>query len=220
MRHTISKILDLKRNVLIACAMILCFGAQAKNDNDSTGGGDFSLGMRTTISAFTDAGSAGLGSGGEFRIRISKHINTEWFADYITTNIQNLGFRRDAHIGWAVLFYLDKNPLAKGKITPYLLAGHCFDYTKVYSTWPEVSPQERWSSAVHMGVGIHYSLTERFDISLSALYMLHLGTHVETSITDDNVSGQKYLNVTKQTGASLEGHLLTTLSVNYRIGRL
>lgn len=219
MRNTFSKISGLKRSSLIACVMMLCLVTQAKNDKDSAGGGDFSLGMRTTISAFTDAGSAGLGSGAEFRIRISKHINTEWFADYITTNIQNLGFRRDAHIGWAVLFYLDKNPLTKGKVTPYLLAGHCFDYTKVYTTRFGVSSQERWSSAVHMGFGSHYNFTERFDISLSALYMLHLGTHVETSIAYDE-GQQKYLDITRETGVSLEGHLLTTLSVNYRIGRL
>jgi hypothetical protein len=220
MRHKKPRILDLRIYAAIAAIMLSCIVVQARNGKDSAGAGDFSLGMRTTVSAFSDAGSLGMGSGGEFRIRVSKHINTEWFADYITTNIQNLGFRRDAHIGWSVVFYLNKNPLTKGKVTPYLLAGHCFDYTRVYSTAPTVSPQDRWSSAVHLGFGIHYNLTECFDVSLLTQYMLHLGTHIETSILYDDATQQNYLNITRETGASLEGHLLTTLSVNYRIGKL
>ncbi len=195
----------------------------ASATGDSTRyGGDFSLGMRTTMSAFTDAGSIGMGSGGEFRIRLSRQINTEWFADYITTNIQNLGYRRDAHIGWSVLFYLDKNPLTVGKVTPYILAGHCFDYTRVYSEWPSVSPQERWSSAVQAGFGIHYNITKRFDISLLSQYMMHLGTNIVTSIESNGEGpiGGEYLNITRQSGLSLEGHLLTTLSVNYKVGKL
>jgi hypothetical protein len=220
MNYTKSMVSNLRIYAAIAAIMLSCFVVQARNGKDSAGAGDFSLGMRTTISAFSDAGSVGVGSGGEFRIRASKHINTEWFADYITTNIQNLGFRRDAHIGWSVVFYLNKNPLTKGKVTPYLLAGHCFDYTRVYSTDASISPQQRWSSAVHMGFGIHYNLTDRFDISLLAQYMLHLGTHIVTEIDYDDATQQNYLNVIRESGASLEGHLLTTLSVNYRIGKL
>jgi len=197
-----------------------CFAASAGNKDTARGAGDFSLGMRTVISAFTDAGSMGMGSGGEFRIRLSKQVNTEWYADYITTNVQNLGYRRDAHIGWSVLFYLNQNPLTKGKVTPYVLAGHCFDYTKVYSYWPEVSPAERWSSAVHAGFGIHYNLTSRFDVSLLAQYMMHLGTHIESQVVTDEITGDKYLDITKGTGLSLEGHLLVTLSVNYCLGHL
>lgn len=205
--------------ILIIVLLPFCAIAQNKADTNR-GSGDFSLGMRTTVSTFTDAGSIGMGSGGEFRIRLAKHINTEWFADYITTNIQNLGYRRDGHIGWSVLFYLDKNPLQVGKVTPYVLAGHCFDYTKVYSVWPGIGSAERWSSAVQAGFGIHYNLTSRFDVSLLTQYMLHLGTHVETSFPTDSISGQKYMDIKKETGASLEGHLLITLSINYCLGHL
>ena len=114
-----------------------------KSKEDSLYGGQFSLGMRNTLSVFTDAQSVGMGSGGGFRIRLSKLINTEWFADYISTDIQGLGYRRDAHIGWSVLFYLSKNPLTAGKVTAYILAGHCFDYTEVYSVYPGVGSAER-----------------------------------------------------------------------------
>ncbi len=210
----------MKSKILIIAFSFYCFAAIAGNKDTARGAGDFSLGMRTVISTFTDAGSVGMGSGGEFRIRLSKQVNTDWYADYITTNIQNLGYRRDGHIGWSVLFYLSQNPLTKGKVTPYILAGHCFDYTKVFSNWPDVSPAERWSSAVHAGFGIHYNLTSRFDISLLAQYMLHLGTHIETQVKTDEASGIKYLDVSKGSGLSTEGHLLITLSVNYCLGHL
>jgi hypothetical protein len=209
-----------KKCFTILSALVITLVCFAGNKDTVRGAGDFSLGMRNNISAFTDAGSVGMGAGGEFRIRLSKHINTEWFADYITTNIQNLGYRRDGHIGWSVLFYLDKDPLTVGKITPYLLAGHCFDYTKVYSEWPGVDPAERWSSAVHAGFGIHYNITSRFDVSLLSQYMLHLGTHIETVIVSLPGADVNHLDIKKETGASLEGHLLITLSVNYCLGHL
>jgi hypothetical protein len=199
--------------------LLFIFHVNAQTKKDSSYGGLFSLGMRNTLSVFTDAQSVGLGSGGEFRIRLSKLINTEWFADYISTDIQGLGYRRDAHIGWSVLFYLSKNPLTVGKVTAYILAGHCFDYTDVYSIYPGVASAERWSSAVQGGFGIHWNLTRHFDISLLSQYMLHLGTNVITSIDEDQ-QGQRYLSITRGPGLSQEGHLLTTLSLNYEIGKL
>jgi hypothetical protein len=208
------------RSRIIIFLFTLCFiKASAAGGDTNRGTGDFSLGMRNTISAFTDAGSMGMGAGGEFRIRLTKHINTEWFADYITTNIQNLGYRRDGHIGWSVLFYLDKNPLTVGKVTPYVLAGHCFDYTRVFSI-SQNAYADRWSSAVQGGLGMHYNLTSRFDVSLLAQYMMHLGTHIETNVIQPAGADVPYLEITKESGLSLEGHLLITLSVNYCLGHL
>ena len=45
-----------------------------KLDNES---GYFQLGVRNTISAFSDAGSTGFGYGGQFRIRVTNRINTD-----------------------------------------------------------------------------------------------------------------------------------------------
>ena len=173
--------------------------AQSKNES-----GQFTLGVRSTSSLFTDAGSPGSGIGGMFRIRMGKRVNTEWFADYLTTNLQNLGYRRDGHIGWSVLFYLSKEPMQAKKLSPFLIAGHCFDYTKVY--------------AVQMGVGTHYNLSEKFDVSLTAQYMSHLGADLHSHIEEEN--GVKKLEIAKHGGAGLEGHLLITLSLNYRLGNL
>lgn len=179
--------------------------------------GQFSLGMRNTCSLFTDAGVPGTGFGGQFRIRMSKRVNTDWFSDYLTTNIQGLGYRRDMHIGWSVLFYLTKDPVQPKKFSPFVLAGHCFDYTQVYSFY-EGSAKDRWSSAVQMGFGTHYNFTERFDVTFMAQYMNHLGNSLESNITNEN--GIKHLETVRQQGVSLEGHLLLTLSLNYRIANL
>ena len=210
--------ISMKNFTGIIAAALLLLSASLFAQKDSTAG-EFTLGMRSTVSTFTDAGSAGLGAGGEFRIRVTKHMNTEWHSDYITTNIQSLGFRRDAHIGWSVIFYTDKDPLVTGRITPYFLAGQCFDYTNVYSDYLQTHT-ERWSAAAAQGgLGLTWRITNYFDLSTIAQYMMHLGAHVETDVLTTE-QGQKYLQVTKGGGASLDGHLLITLALNYNFGKL
>ncbi|HTA83253.1 MAG TPA: hypothetical protein VK783_09980 [Bacteroidia bacterium] len=204
------------RSIFAVTLLLFCITTQAQKDSTA---GQFSLGMRSTVSSFTDAGSNGLGAGGQFWIRVTKHMNTVWYSDYINTNIQSIGFRRDAHIGWSVVFYLDKDPMLTHKITPYLLAGQCFDYTNVYSDYFNNSVQ-RWSAAAAQGgMGATYKLTDHFDFSVIALYMMHLGKHVLTEVNYTE-QGEKYLNITTPEGASLDGHLLITFSVNYLLGKL
>ena len=192
--------------------------------------GMLSLGGRTTVSLFNDHKNemTGTGIGGQFRLRFSDAVNTDWFFDYITSDILNYAHRTDYHIGWSVLFY-PINHLAyfhqpkdfKPKFRPYILAGHCFDYSKIEAK-DGISPldgalyAERWSSAVQAGLGTHLELSPRFDISLTGQYMMHLGNHIETDY--DFTSGT--LSFHEHTGASLAGHLLVTLSLNYKIARL
>jgi hypothetical protein len=119
------------KKIILFCMLIPVISiAQEKPKRDSVSG-YFQLGVRNTMSAFSDAGATGFGYGGQFRIRITRQINTDWFADYITTDISGIARRVDEHIGWSVLAYPFNSETKKGKITPYILAGHCFDYTKV-----------------------------------------------------------------------------------------
>lgn len=184
--------------------------------------GTIQVGMRTTLSAFNHDGSAGYGVGGQFRIWLAKKVNTEWFADYITTDLSGLGKRTDAHIGWSVMFYPFEGKL-QSKFNPYIIAGHCFDYTKVtpFNTVTELNTnefKERWSSATQAGLGVHWNITPKFNLSLSTQYMIHLGNNIHTHVDEHN--GVKELHIEEERGASMEGHLLTTLSLNVRLGDL
>ena len=177
-----------------------------KNDQS----GIFSLGGRSTLSMFNDikSSSKGTGLGGQFRLQFAEKVNSDWFFDYLTSDIGNLISRTDYHIGWSVLVYPIKQISI---IKPYLIAGHCFDYSYYIENSNPYNYTQRWSSAVQGGLGSHFFLTDRLDASITAQYMMHLGNHVEPEINGNTVL------FNSEKGASLEGHLLMTLSLNYKI---
>lgn len=178
--------------------------------------GMFSLGARSTYSSFSHDGS-GIGAGAHFRIQLTDRINTEWFADYISVGDEDIASNY-AHIGWSVMFYPFKDLTYPKRIQPYISAGHCFDYNKKIDVRDPDNFRDRWGSAVQAGIGTHINLTERFDISLSALYMIHLTPEIEAhSHTHDGVTEVEFHDTSH---SGLEGHLLTTISVNYKIGQL
>lgn len=203
--------------VTILCVLLYAAAfCQESSDEDDGYKGDFSLGLRTTTSLFTNDQKPGLGSGGQFRLGLAKRINTEWYADYIQSNLSNLGRRQDGHIGWSVMFY----PFViKKKFTPYIAAGQCFDYTKISSFSTDVSPKERWSAATQAGMGLNIRLTDNTGITLLSQYMLHLGNDVHYHIED--VGNHKKLEIDNVSHhSSLEGHLLLTMSLNIIIADL
>lgn len=185
--------------------------------------GKFQLGLRSTMSTFSDDGYNGMGVGGQFRLKLGSRLNTDWFADYITTDIGGLAKRTDYHIGWSVLYYPFNNQIIKGKLTPYILAGHCFDYTEVkkntFYTATVLGKAQRWSSAAQCGLGAHYNLADNFDISLTTQYMLHLGNDIHTTVYDSEITKQKDVLIEKGE-LGLEGHLLINLSLNVYIADL
>ena len=73
---------------------------------------------------------------------------------------------------------------------------------------------DRWSSAVQGGVGTHINLTQRMDISIVSQYMIHLGTDIHVAQIENTVVFEE------EKGASLEGHLLFHIGLNYKIGDL
>ncbi len=209
----------MKNFLLIAALLLGATGySQDKQEKKSYESGKLQLGLRSTFSAFSDEGNPGFGVGGHFRLKFGSRLNTEWFADYITTDIDGLARRRDDHYGWAVQFYPFNNEIKKGKITPYIQAGHCFDYTQVVKNDLEAYKLGRWSSAVTSGAGMHYNLTDKFDISLSALYMMHLGEGISAT-KFKGPSGEDEILVQKA-DLGLEGHLLVSLSLNILVADL
>jgi outer membrane protein W len=97
---------------------------------------------------------------------------------------------------------------------PYILAGHCFDYNRKTAILDPSNTKDRWGSAAQAGIGTHFNLTERFDVSLTCQYMIHLTKEIEAEI-DGNI-----VTISEQKSSHLEGHLLTTLSLNYKIFKL
>jgi hypothetical protein len=186
--------------------------AQTNSDEPISNAGMFSLGVRNTLSLFNSHEAASFGAGGHFRIQLSDRVNTEWFADFIKSSTQDLG-RTDYHIGWSVMYYL-LNPAKTKIVQPYIEAGHCFDYTQLRITSTNLS-RDRWSSAMQMGIGVHFYITTRFDVTLKSQYMLHLGGHLHAH---KDING--IYEISQHEGFQAEGHLLNTISLNYKIGRI
>ena len=49
--------------------------------------------------------------------------------------------------------------------------------------------------------------------------MIHLGSDISADIMDDG-HNHSHVNIQENKGVDLEGHLLVTLSLNYKIGNL
>jgi hypothetical protein len=188
----------------------LCAVAQVAEEPKKDNAGYFSLGGRSTLSAFSGEGT-GIGTGGSFRIQLAQQVNTEWFADYITINIHDKVRSDYYHIGWSVMFYPIKEPKS---VQPYILAGHCFDYNKMTLINSPSITEQRWGSAVQAGLGTHFNITPRFDISLMSQYMIHLSTVLHAEV------GDNYTTIITEPSTTLHGHLLTTISLNYKVGKL
>lgn len=177
-------------------------------------GGLFSVGVRSTTSIFEhkSLGINGFGFGGQFRLQLADRINTEWFADYMRGNISQLASRTDYHIGWSVMYYFTDKTAPPVK--PYIIAGHCFDRTELTDNSDRTNSIVKNSSAIQAGAGVHFNLTERFDITFTAQYMFHLGKDVHAHIENEAVM----LHSKKGTG--IEGHLLLNFGINYKIADL
>ncbi|MGZ3861788.1 MAG: hypothetical protein ACXVPN_00110 [Bacteroidia bacterium] len=179
--------------------------------------GVFSMGARSTISTFNDGKwqNAGTGAGGQFFIQATNRVNTAWFFDYITSGVGDYANRTDYHIGWSVMYYLVPSNAEKApKIQPYILAGHCFDYSNFKDNTDNNNFAERWSSAAQAGIGTHFNLTNRFDLNVQGQYMIHLGNDIDAEKENGVV-------VFKQDpGVNLQGHILFTIGVNYKLADL
>ncbi|MBL0328349.1 MAG: outer membrane beta-barrel protein [Bacteroidetes bacterium] len=200
-------------NKIILFALLLPVMGMAQEPLDKESG-YFQLGVRNAVSVFSDDGAAGFGYGGQFRIRVLSRINTDWYADYITTDIGGLARREDLHIGWSVLAYPFNYHTNKGKITPYILAGHCFDYSKITKNANGFA-KDKLSSAVQAGLGMHYNITDKADISLTAQYMMHLGKDINAEVFE--IDGRKDVLIEKNQVRGIEGHMLINISLNVRL---
>jgi hypothetical protein len=185
-----------------------------ENRDEFKSAGTVSVGTRNTFSMFSDDPGIGLGVGGQTRVQFSDRINTEWFGDYITSKNKTYTVRNDYHVGWSVMYYPGNTIDFTNLFQPYIVAGHCFDYSKVSEQKNKSNYQERYSLATQAGLGTHINITPFFDCSLSCQYMLHFGKEIETTINKDVVA------IEKKDFSSPDGHLLFSVSINYKLFHL
>jgi hypothetical protein len=199
---------------VLLLAPALRLSAQENSSETYQSPGMFSIGTRNTFSMFNDDNAMGKGIGGQVRVQLGKHIGSEWFFDYITSKNGNITYRNDYHIGWSLMYYPVKAEKGEKLLQPYFVAGHCFDYSKVTEQGNKSNYADRWSMATQAGIGTHINITSRFDCSLSAQYMMHFGKEIETNIEKENVI------IAKQDNTAPDGHLLVSLSFNYKLFHL
>lgn len=189
--------------------LIPVFGFSQRNHT-----GTLSFGTRNTISMFNDDKAVGKGIGGQFRIQAGPKLNTEWYFDYISSRNNPYTYRNDYHIGWSVLLYTKGNYNFDRLLQPYFIAGHCFDLSKVTEQNNKSNSATRLSMATQAGLGAHINITEKLDCSMSAQYMLHFGKDITTRIDKNDVV------IEKKDFSSPDGHLLFSISINYKFFKL
>ena len=185
-------------------------GVSAQTDS-LTPAGQISLGVRSSWGLVYEHNwnRAAFGSGGQFRLRFSEKVNSDWFIDYLQGDLGDFAKRTDVHIGWSVLYYpLNK----KTTLQPYLLAGHCFELLRISENTNDENFVIRKSASVQAGAGVHLHLTPKADVSFVAQYMIHFGTNID--VADNPVT------FTKPSGIALQDHILLHVSLNYQIADL
>ncbi len=206
----------MKQPLAAAALLLLSLLGHSQRENiNERPAGTFGLGTRNTVSMFQEDETLGKGIGGQFRVRLGNKLNSEWYFDYISSKNGELTYRNDYHIGWSLMFYMGQNFYDDRLFQPYFIVGHCFDKSKVTDQSDKTNTAERLSMATQAGLGTHINITPRFDCSLSAQYMLHFGKDIVTSFDEDG----KML-IQKAGFTHVDGHLLFTISFNYKLFHL
>ncbi|HMJ47378.1 MAG TPA: hypothetical protein VK498_08610 [Ferruginibacter sp.] len=200
---------------IIALLFLFCTPLLAQYDEPAEdAAGTVSIGTRNTFSMFNDDPGIGVGIGGQTRVQVNDRINTEWFFDYITSRNKTITTRNDYHIGWSVMYYPGRNIDFTNLIQPYIVAGHCFDYSKIMEQKNKTNYADRWTMATQAGLGTHINISRVLDCSITGQYMLHFGKEIETTIDKDLVVFEK------QSFSTPDGHLLFSVSFNYKLFHL
>lgn len=206
--------------LFLLLAIHIPLNAQKFRETQEDPTGFISMGARNCISIFTTNGKSfvGTGAGGQFALQIDENFNSHWFADWITSNIDNLAQRNDFHSGFSMMPTVFSPRMGKNHIAFYPLGGFCIDYTKFIVTTGKIAvgPRsvDRYSFAAQAGCGATIPISERLNFSLETHYMLHVGNDVDMKWSGEDVQ------LIKTNGANIEGHFVLAISMDYKICRL
>ena len=180
--------------------------------------GDLQFGLRGTLNPFVKNATSWIGYGAQMRIKISRRVNTEWFADYFPATIKWSGERRDIRIGSSIEYYLLHEIYTGKECTPYFSIGPTSTYTQINSRSfnAESWGAKRWSFGVIAGLGLLLNVGKKLNFGFVTQYCAQVATGFKfqnTTISDVSDS-RATLSDTK---VSYEGQLLFCMSVNYTL---
>ena len=198
----------------ILCALIFFIPQNSQAQDRKLEAGRFGVGMRNAVNLWGENGMLGIGAGGQFKLAFSPRVNTEFFLDLIDSKGEFNSYRKDYHIGWAVQFALPKDGFGSHTLVPYLMAGQCFDLTRVGIRGGTETPLI-FSAAVQGGIGLSSFVHPAIELNLQTQYMMHMTQHVHLNFDENGVATTEVAK-----GASAAGHLLGTFSFTVYFLRL
>lgn len=208
----------LKKPLLLLIAIFCLATVNGQEKKGSEQSGYFSITFRSSVSLWSlnQWTLNGLGKGTAFRLQISKRLNSEWYGDMIKTHYKDKVYRWDRHLTNTLMYYFRDLDELEHKFHPFISASvFCLDITEVAEVKPDGTGQllRRFSFSQQLGLGAHYYLTERADISFYAQYYAHLGNDIHVEEHPDGT-----IHIQEEKGRiSLEGHLFFVISVGYRL---
>ena len=183
--------------------------------------GDLQFGLRGTLNPFLKNAASWISYGAQIRIKVSRRVNTEWFADYFPATIKWSAERRDIRMGSAIQYYPLHEIYTGKECTPYFSIGPTSTYTRISSR--EFNSQQweakRWSFGVIAGMGMLLNVSRKFTFGFVTQYCAQLAT--EFKFQNATIIGVSDSQTTlPDTKVSYEGQLLFCMSVNYTLGDL
>ncbi len=183
--------------------------------------GDFQFGLRGTLNPFIKNAASWIGYGAQMRIKISRRVNTEWFADYFPATIKWNAERRDIRIGTALQYYPLHEIYTGKECTPYFSIGPTSTYTRISSGEfnSEQWEAKRWSFGVIAGMGMLLNVSRKFTFGFVTQYCAQIATEFKfRNATITNVSDSR--TTLPDNKVNYEGQFLLCMSVNYTLGDL
>lgn len=165
--------------------------------------------MRVSFnSIINENGFPPIGTGAHGRIQLSNHLVYEGFFDFISYS-NDYSRRNDIRFGPNLLIYFRKKivPIFQ----PYLTVGTTVGCDFYFDLSNRKNKRKSWFYGAQIGLGTHFNLTPRVDISLTCQYLISFSRNIETNTTNEVV---EYV---KAKGYSPRNQLTTVLSINYRI---
>jgi len=195
------------------------------------GPGSFLFGVNSTIKTLAKEAVIGLGSGVQTQVQVFKHFGIQLSTDYITSNLNNIGVRKEMYLGYSALYYpwgryskryYSSMPSWHLTAYPFVQLGHGFTFTQISGsnvfTAAQNQSEKQWNQALFFGLGTHLNITSNFDLSIGLRYLMPRSDEIYGIVQTTNSISE--LTIDRYTLRDFEGRFLATFSVNYAVAKL